>query len=50
MKTLWRTVYQHLLALCIWWFCRRDRRLAQRVTALNALLQQDVDVSPGRLR
>ena len=50
MKILWHTLYQHLLALRIWWYCRHDERLAQRVAALNALLQQDVDVSLRHLR
>lgn len=47
MKTLWNSLYQHLQALRIWWYCRHDAQLAQRVAALNALLQQDVDALPG---
>jgi hypothetical protein len=49
MTTLWRSLYQHLQAFRIWWHCRRDPRLAQRVAALNALLQSDVEAAPGRL-
>ncbi len=49
MKTLWHILYQHLLALRIWWHCRRDERLAQRIASLNSLLQRDVDVPLGHL-
>ena len=49
MSTRWRTVYQHILAFRLWWRCKRDRRVALRVAALAALLQQDADVSLGRL-
>jgi hypothetical protein len=49
MKTTWHTLYQHILALRIWWACRRDARVARRVLGLVALLEQDADTAPGRL-
>ena len=48
MKTLWRTVYQHLEALRIWWRCRRDQRVARRVQSLITLLEQDVGATFDR--
>ena len=50
MNTLWRTLYQHLQALRIWWYCKRDERLARRVVSLVALLEQGTNVAPGQPR
>ncbi len=47
MKTTWHTLYQHILALRIWWACRRDARLARRVLCLAALLERDADPTLG---
>jgi hypothetical protein len=38
-----------MLALRIWWYCKRDKRLAQRVQSLIALLQQGTDATFGHL-
>jgi predicted lipid carrier protein YhbT len=43
MNTFWRTLYQHLLALRIWWRCKRDPRIAGRIAHLLAVLSQDTD-------
>jgi hypothetical protein len=45
MNAFWHTLHQHLLALRIWWRCKRDPHMSRRVATLIALLSQDTDTA-----